>query len=38
MSGLQIAVNPLYLLSWSLLFMVDLDIDTPSSWRVLFTW
>jgi len=38
MSGLHLAVNPLYLLSWGLLFMVDLNIDTPASWRVLFTW
>ncbi|KAM9324233.1 A disintegrin and metalloproteinase with thrombospondin motifs 13 [Gastrophryne carolinensis] len=27
-----------YLLSYSLLFMVDLDIHTPTSCRVLFTW
>ena len=38
MSSLHLAVSPLYLLSWSLLFMVDWDIDTRTSWRVLFTW
>ncbi|MEE6520268.1 hypothetical protein FKM82_018107 [Ascaphus truei] len=37
MNGLQLVVNPLYLLSWSLLFMVDLDNDMPTSWRVFFT-
>ena len=30
-SGFHCAVNPLYLLSHSLLFIVDLDTDTPTS-------
>lgn len=38
MSGLHHAVNPLYLLLCSFLFMVALNIDTPTSWRMLFAW
>lgn len=34
----EAAANPLYLPSYSLLFMVDFEIDTPACWRVLFTW
>ena len=37
LSGLHPEVNPLYLLSQSLLFMVDLDNEMPTSWRVFFT-
>lgn len=36
--GLHLTVNSLYLPSHSLVFIVGLDIDTPTSWRVLFTW
>ncbi len=35
-SNLHLVVNPLYLLSWSLLLIVD--FDTRTSWRVFFTW
>ncbi len=35
---LHLVVNPLYLLSWSLLLIVDFDSDTSTSWRVFFTW
>ncbi len=35
---LHLVVNPLYLLLWSLLLIVDFDIDTPTSWRVFFSW
>ena len=31
-------VNTLYLLWWSLLFMVDLNTDMLTSWRVFITW
>ncbi len=31
-------VNPLFLLWWSLILIVDFDIDTPTSWRVFFSW
>ncbi len=31
-------VNPLYLLSWSLLLIVDFDGDMPNFWRVFFFW
>ncbi len=31
-------VNPLYLLWWSLLLIVDFDSDTSTSWRVFFSW
>ena len=34
MSGLHCAVNPLYSLPCSLVFMIDLDIDMPTSLRV----
>ncbi len=33
---MQLVVNPLYLLLWSLLLIVDCDMST--SWRVFFTW
>lgn len=36
--SLHLAVNLLYLLICSLLFMVDLDMDTHTPWGVLFTW
>ncbi len=35
---LHLVVNPLYLLWWSLLLIVDVDSDTPASWRVSFSW
>ncbi len=35
---LHLVVNPLYLLSWSLLLIVDFDSNTPAFWRVFFTW
>ncbi len=35
---LQLVVNPLYLLSWSLLLIVDFGSDTSTSWRVFFSW
>ncbi len=35
---LHVVVNSLYLLSWSLLLIVDFDIDIPTSWRVFFSW
>ncbi len=35
---LHLVVNPLYLLWWSLLLIVDFDSDTSTSWRVLFSW
>ncbi len=35
---LHLVVNPLYLLLWSLLLIVDFDSDTLTSWRVFFTW
>lgn len=38
MSDLHLAVIPLSSLSCSLLFLVDLDSDTPTSWRVLLPW
>ncbi len=34
---LHLVVNPLFLLSWSLLLIVDFDSDTPAPWRV-FSW
>ncbi len=36
--GLHLVVNPLYLFSWSLLLIVDVDSDTSTSWRMFFTW
>ena len=38
MNGLHLVVNPLYLFMWSLPFMVHLDNDMPTSWRLFFTW
>ncbi len=35
---LHLVVNPLYLLWWSLLLIVDFDSDTSASWRVFFSW
>ncbi len=35
---LHIVMNPLYLLWWSLLLIVDFDSDTSTSWRVFLTW
>ncbi len=35
---LHLMVNPLYLLCWSLLLIVDFDSDTSTSWRVFFSW
>ncbi len=35
---LHLVANPLYLLSGSLLLIVDVDSDTPASWRVFFSW
>ncbi len=35
---LHFVVNPLYLLSWSLLLIVDFDSDISTSWRVFFYW
>ena len=33
MNGLHLMVNPLYLLLWNLVFMADLDNDTPTTPR-----
>ncbi len=35
---LHLVMNPLYLLSWSLLLIVDFDSDVSISWRLFFTW
>ncbi len=35
---MHLVVNPLYLLSWSILLIVDFDSDRPTSWRVFFSW
>ncbi len=35
---LHLVVNPLYLLLWSLLLIVDFDSVTSTSWRVFFSW
>ncbi len=35
---LHLVVNPLYLLWWSLLLIVDFDSDTPTTNRVFVTW
>ncbi len=35
---LYLWLNPLFLLWWSLILIVDFDIDTPTSWRVFFSW
>ncbi len=35
---MHLVVKPLYLLLWSLLLIVDFDSDTPTSWRVFFSW
>ncbi len=35
---LHLDVNPLYLLLWHLLLIVEFDSDTPTSWRLFFTW
>lgn len=35
-NGLHLVVKPLYLLSLSLHFMVDLDTDKPTPWNVLY--
>lgn len=37
-TGLHQVVIPLYLLSYSLQFIVDLELGTPTSWRALFLW
>ncbi len=34
----QLVVNPLYLLWWSLLLIVDFDSDTSTPWTVFFSW
>ncbi len=34
---LHLVVNPLFLLSWTVLLIVDFDSDTPAPWRV-FSW
>ncbi len=35
---LHLVVNPLQLLWWSLLLIVDFDSDTSASWIVFFSW
>ncbi len=35
---LHLVVNPLFLLWWSLLLIVDFDSDMSTSWRVCFSW
>ena len=37
-NALHLVVNPLYLLWWSPLLIVDFDTDTPTSWRVFLIW
>ena len=37
-NGLHLVVNPLYLLWWSLLLIVDFDTHTPTTWRVFLIW